>query len=100
MVWNWAAKSFEALIVRQVDQQLLILDKVARRIHHLNHSASFVWRRWHDGLAPTVIASELAQEYAVDHRQALIDVHAALRSLESLNLLCERRKPCAALPVS
>ena len=79
-------KRLDALTVREVEDELLLLDTESNRIHQLNRTASQIWRRC-DIASPDSIAAELVREYDVDEEQALSDVVHTLESFRSLNLV-------------
>jgi hypothetical protein len=82
-----AVRRDDALMVREIDGEVLILDGRSDRIHKLNRTASFIWRRCEEGATAQGIASALAGEFAVDPQTALADVVRTLDELRSLDLL-------------
>jgi hypothetical protein len=81
-------RRLDALAVREVDDDLLLLDTASNRIHQLNRTASQIWRLC-DSTRPDSIAAELARDYDVDEEQALSDVISTLETFRSLNLVVE-----------
>ena len=79
-------KRLDALTVREVEDELLLLDTESNRIHQLNRTASQIWRRC-DIASPDSIAAELVREYDVDEEQALSDVVHTLETFQALNLV-------------
>jgi hypothetical protein len=72
---------------RIVDDEVVILDVVANRVHRLNRSASVIWQ-WCDGQHSVPdIAARLAEAHALPADAVLADVHTALAELERLGLL-------------
>jgi hypothetical protein len=79
----------DAIIVRELDSEVLLLDTEMNRIHQLNLTAGFIWRAC-DGMAsPHEIAERLTQEFDVGGQLALEDVVGTLAQLRSLNLVVE-----------
>jgi hypothetical protein len=75
------------LTMREIDGELVVLDTQSNRVHQLNRTASFVWRRSEGGDTPQAIASALAAEFDVGAQEALDDVVETLRKLRFLKLL-------------
>ena len=84
-----AIRRDESVMVREIDGEILMLDTLSNQIHHLNRTASFIWRMCDLGNVPETIASALAAEFAVDEQTALKDVVETLSKLRSLNLLTD-----------
>ena len=78
------------LVVREIDDETVILDTEKSLVHQLNRTASLVWRMERQGLEPESMAVTFAQEFEVDELRALHDVRATLQKLESLSLLSAR----------
>jgi hypothetical protein len=76
-------------MVREVDNEVLLLDTESDRIHQLNGTASFIWRRCDEAGSPEEIAALVASEFDVDKDVALRDVIETLARLCALNLLTE-----------
>lgn len=79
----------DAVMVREIENEFLLLDTESNRIHQLNRTASFIWRRCEGAASPATIAAELAMEFDVDEERALNDVHRTLNTLRSLALIAE-----------
>ena len=77
------------LAIEDVDGELIVLDKVAGKVHQLNSSASFVWKCLGDGLATDEIAVKLSEAFDVEPESALSDVRVALANFEDLALVVE-----------
>ena len=80
------------LVVREIDDETLILDTHRNLVHQLNATASSVWRMKRQGLSAKSIAAAFMQDFDVTEYQAFEDVRVTLRKLESLSLL-SRREP-------
>jgi hypothetical protein len=79
-----------ALIERELEDGVLLLDTESGRIHQLNETAGFIWRRCQGAATPAEIASSMAQEYGVDHAVAARDVEELLAKLKALSLVVDR----------
>jgi hypothetical protein len=77
----------DAVMMRDIDGELLLLDTKSNRIHQLNRTASFIWKRYEQVASPTEIAAELALEFDVEAVQAFNDVTDTLNTLRSLDLV-------------
>jgi len=80
-------KRRDGLILRKVQQDLLLLDTEFNQIHQLNETASFIWENWEQVPDPVGIARLLAQKFDVDEQVVLNDVSAIVGRLQELNLL-------------
>ena len=80
-------KRRDGLILRKVQQDLLLLDTEFNQIHQLNETASFVWENWEQVPDPVEIARLLAQKFDVEEQVVLNDVSAIVGRLQELNLL-------------
>lgn len=79
----------KAVVVREVDGEILLLDTESDQIHQLNQTASFIWRSC-DGTAPAeVIAARLAKKFDVEEDIAWRDVIETLGRLQALGLIVE-----------
>lgn len=77
------------LAVENADGELIVLDKVAGKVHQLNSSASFVWNCLDDGVAVSDIAQMLAEECDIERQTALEDVEKVIAQLKDLALIVE-----------
>jgi hypothetical protein len=80
-------KRMDAVMVRELDGELLLLDTVSDRIHQLNPTASFIWRTCDGSTTPEGIAVALAEAFEVEEHIALVDVRKTVDLLVSLNLV-------------
>ena len=80
-------KRRDGLILRKIQQDLLLLDTEFNQIHQLNETASFIWENWEQVPDPIGIARLLAQKFDVDEQMVLNDVSAIVGRLQELNLL-------------
>lgn len=77
------------LAVGNVDSEVIVLDKVAGKVHQLNSSASFIWNCLSDGLDIDEIALLLSEAFNVEPETALTDVQVVLAQFEDLLLVVE-----------
>ena len=74
-------------MVREVDQEVLLLDTESNLIHKLNQTASFIWRKLDQVPSPDDIARMLAKEFEVEEHVAAQDVNSTLEKLLQLRLV-------------
>ena len=79
----------EGLMVRELDQELLVLDTESDQIHQLNETAAFIWRCCGDVPSVEAISRLLAEEYSVEIGTANKDVDQALCKFRELRLIVE-----------
>jgi hypothetical protein len=77
------------LIVRLIDGEVVILDRSAGRVHHLNATASCIWNGCDGTQSVSEIATRLTDEFDVVSEAVLRDVIAALVQFQELGLLTE-----------
>ena len=78
----------DAVMVREIDGELVPLDTRSNRVHQLNRTASVIWRMAeNEGAATEQIAAALVLEFAVTYETAMNDVVETLTMLRSLDLL-------------
>ena len=64
----------------------MLLDRANGQIHHLNATATYVWKHC-DGLPSKAIAEKLAHAFQIDSRSAESDVLALLGEMNAMKLL-------------
>lgn len=72
---------------REVEGEMVVMDKESEKIHQLNQTASFIWQRCDGEHDEKAIAEELAEAFDVDGETALQDVAETLNKLEEIGLL-------------
>jgi len=82
-------RRLNAVMVRQVGQELLLLDTASNQIHQLNQTASFIWHNCDEARSSDDIARLLANEYEISYGLAVNDVVKTLEKLRELNLIVE-----------
>ena len=80
-------RRLEGLTIRDVGEEVLILDQASHQVHQLNHTASFIWRQCENETSPERIAAELARKFDIKIDVALDDVNRALAELRKLDLI-------------
>jgi Coenzyme PQQ synthesis protein D (PqqD) len=75
------------VIARLLDGETVVLDRPAGVIHHLNHTASYIWARCDGQSTLAAIAHQLAQDFAVEPAVAARDVRVLVQQLQTLHLL-------------
>ncbi len=84
---NSIRRRLGSVMVREVGDDLIVLDVEADRVHQLNQTASFIWRNCDDAASPEAIAGLLAAQYDVDAEVALKDVRETVEKLHALKLV-------------
>lgn len=72
---------------RQVDGELLLLDRQADQVHKLNPMASYIWTRLDGATSTEDIVKHIVEEFAVDPDIAAQDVLKCTEQLRTLNLV-------------
>jgi coenzyme PQQ synthesis protein D (PqqD) len=75
------------LSVREIDGEVVIVDREMQRIHQLNSTASFVWNRVDPECDVVWLAQELSRRFDVEESAALADVKRVIEELRALRLL-------------
>jgi hypothetical protein len=75
------------LSVREVDSEVIVLDRQANQIHQLNYTASFIWRRCDGRHSTDDIIREFTECFGVAPDVARDAVVASVRQLDALGLL-------------
>jgi len=71
---------------RTLEGETLILDRTNGQIHHLNSTATYVWR-YCEGLSTSEIAKRLVETFQIDPASAERDARALLEEMKIMNLL-------------
>jgi len=82
-----AIRSDASILVREIDGEILVLDRRTNRLHQFNGTASFIFKRCGEGVAPPALAAALVREFEVSDELAQQDIHAFLGVLGDLDLL-------------
>jgi hypothetical protein len=81
------ASDDDAVMVREVNGEILVLDNRSQQIHQLNGTASFIWRSHRQGACVQDTTAAFAAVFDVDDDTARSDVAKTLEWLLELNLL-------------
>ena len=77
----------DALVFREVDGEILVLDNRSSQIHQLNGTASFIWQACRQSSSEQDIADAFAAAFHVDEETARSDVANTVQRLRLLNLV-------------
>ncbi len=75
------------LLYREVDHEVVVLDRHSEKIHQLNESAAHIWKHCDGRHSPPEIARSLTEEYGIPVSVAEIDVMRTVSDLDLLGLL-------------
>lgn len=75
------------LLYREVDKEIVVLDRHSEKIHQLNESAAHIWKHCDGRHSPTEIARSLTKEYGIPVSVAELDVIRTVSDLALLGLL-------------
>jgi len=75
------------LVVREVEGETVVLDRLAGHLHTLNATASFVWRHMDTNKTAKDIAREISQAFDIETEVAERDVATVIESLKALQLV-------------
>jgi carotenoid cleavage dioxygenase-like enzyme len=76
------------LMSRVVNDEILILDRAAGRVHRFNPTATYIWHAC-DGLSASEIAVRMAQDFDVAPEMVLDDINATLSDFRRLGLVLD-----------
>jgi PqqD family protein of HPr-rel-A system len=75
------------LLVRAMNGEIVVLDKGSKKIHHLNATASLIWRCCDGNNSADAIAATVAEHFNCPVHAVIDDVRGFLRQLEVLGLI-------------
>jgi hypothetical protein len=75
------------LSVEEIDGEYVVLDRRAGRVHQLNETAGFVWKRLDGEHSVAQIVEALCREYDVPEAQAREDVGNLIDMFRSQEML-------------
>ncbi|MFH0351993.1 MAG: PqqD family protein [Chromatiales bacterium] len=75
------------LLYREVDNEVVVLDRHSEKIHHLNESAAHVWKHCDGRHSPPEIGRSLTEEYGIPFSVAEADVTRTVSDFAMLGLL-------------
>ena len=76
------------LTSRVVNDEMLILDRAAGRVHRFNPTATYIWHAC-DGLSASEIALRMARDFGVAPEMVLDDIKATLSDFRQLGLVLD-----------
>jgi len=82
----------EDLIVRELDDEVVVFDPVSSNAHNLNPTAAAILLLCDGTRDPGEIAREVARTFSVDEEKARADVAKALEEFQTRGLI----EPCPA----
>jgi Coenzyme PQQ synthesis protein D (PqqD) len=71
----------------EIDGEAVLLEEVANRLHHLNHTATLLWACFDGHASAGELAAEICEELGLPYETVLADTVAVLRELGSEGLL-------------
>ncbi len=82
-------KSRSDLTVRQVEDELVIVDRRSGQVHHLNPTAAFIWSKLDGNSTVEAIVSAVMEDFGVGRETAATDVEGLIERFRGLDLLVE-----------
>ena len=80
-------KVSDALVTRNVDEEVLIVDQERDKIHQLNLSAGFIWSQCDGNNSVEDIVTKTFEKFDLDKDQIRKDVNSTLENLIEKNLI-------------
>ena len=71
----------------EIDGEAVLLDEVANRLHHLNHTAALLWACFDGHARSRELAVEICDELDLPYESVLADTVAIVRELGAEGLL-------------
>lgn len=75
------------LNVREIEQEVVIVDIDSGDVHQLNPTASFIWGLCDGNSSIESISSQFSGHYGISEEQATEDVVTVMQEFRQLNLL-------------
>jgi hypothetical protein len=72
---------------RLLEGEMVVLDRKADLVHHLNQTASFIWQRCDGHSTRQDIADQLVETFEIDPDTARASVTVTLQQFDELGLL-------------
>lgn len=76
-----------------IDDEAVLLDESANRLHHLNHTAALLWRCFDGDASIATIVGEISEELGLAERQVLETSVEVVRHLGAEGLLAGVARP-------
>ena len=83
------------LLSRSVDDEVVVLDRAAERVHQLNATAGFVWLHCDGQRTPEDLAALVGERFAGAPGDVLADVRSILADFGRLGLLAPDDTPAS-----
>lgn len=80
-------KKKKGIILRKLDNELLLYDKKRDMMHYLNKTASFVWEKINGKRTILDISKEMQQHYGLQSNIAIKDVKKTIGNFTKQKLL-------------
>lgn len=77
------------ITVEEIDGEVVVLDQHGEKIHRLNATASYIWKRCNGNTPLAAIVADFAAHFDVTSSVAQTDVARTLAELRALSLLVE-----------
>jgi hypothetical protein len=75
------------IILREIDDEILLMDNQAMQIHQLNRTASYIWSRCDGSTSTDEIIEQVAREFDVEDHVATKQVKELIAQLVELKVL-------------
>ena len=82
----------DGLLIHDLEDEVLVLDREADKIHQLNQTATFIWQRIEETPSTERMAELIAEAFEVEKQVAVRDVIETLNQLQSLNLVQRKQR--------
>jgi PqqD family protein of HPr-rel-A system len=73
--------------LQDVGDELLVLDRETNRLHHLNPTASWIYRRCDGQSSVEALVDALSEQFAIERETVERDLLEALAQLRTLGLI-------------
>jgi hypothetical protein len=75
------------LLVQEIGEEVVILDRVANKVHQLNPSAGCIWKNCDGSCSVEEIIARLASQFELTPEQVSDDVLKTIAEFKALGLL-------------
>ena len=86
------------LVVLELDDELVVYDAAQRSLHHLNATATLVWRLCDGTRSVAVIVATIAEMAAIDVELVRADVVDLIAGLRTASLLVDEERSSRPMP--
>ncbi len=77
----------DSIMIREVGDEIVVLDIATNQVHQLNATASFIWRLCVEGAPAEDMAVRLSEAFDIDEETARRDTSTLVADLRRLRLL-------------